>query len=62
LSGGDHNTDLLNSLGELIRLNSAVIVQIKVLESLQENGFLVGDAIRFLSQLLLECSLKARKN
>ena len=44
LSGGDHDANLLDGLGELIRLHSAVVVQVEVLESLEENSFLVGRA------------------
>ena len=32
LFGWDHDTNLLNSLGKLIRLNSTVAVQVEVLE------------------------------
>ena len=42
LSCGDHDTDLLDSLGELIWLDSAVIIQIEVFEGLQEDGLFVG--------------------
>jgi len=37
LFGGDHDTNLLDSFGELIRLNAAIIVEIKVLEALDED-------------------------
>jgi len=35
LSGGDHDANLLDGLGELVGLDGAVVVQIKVLESLE---------------------------
>ena len=59
LSCWDHDTNLLNGLGELIRLNSSVVVQIEVLESLKQNCLFVGVAGRLLGQLLLEALLKA---
>ena len=59
LSGGDHDTDLLDSLGELIRLHSAVIVQIEVLEGLEEDSLLVGGSRGLLGKLLLQALLKA---
>ena len=61
LSGGDHDTNLLDSLGELIGLHSAVVVQVEVLESLQQNGFLVGVTASFLGELLLEGFLETEK-
>ena len=60
MSGGDHDTDLLDSLGELIRLHSAVVVQVEVLESLEEDGLLVGGARGLLRQLLLKRLFEAR--
>ena len=59
MSGRDHDTDLLNSLGELIGLNSTVIVKIEVLEGLQEDGLLVGGARSLLGKLRLQRFLKA---
>ena len=59
LSGGDHDTDLLDSFGELIRLHSAVIVQIEVLEGLEEDSLLVGGSRGLLGKLLLQALLKA---
>ena len=54
LSSGDHDTDLLDSLGELIRLNSAVVVQVKVLEGLEEDSLLVCGARRLGRKLGLQ--------
>jgi len=59
LFGGDHNTNLLNCLSELIGLNSAIIVQIKVLECLHENSLLVGGTRRLLGKFRLQSLLKA---
>ena len=59
LSSGDHDTDLLDSLGKLIGLDGAVVVQVKVLEGLEQNGFLVGVARSFLGKLGLESLLEA---
>ena len=61
LSSGDHDTDLLDSLGELIRLNSAVVVQVKVLEGLEEDSLLVSGAGSLLGKLLLQALLKATR-
>ena len=61
MSGGDHDTDLLDSLGELIRLHSAVVVQVEVLESLEEHSLLIGRAGGLLRKLLLERLLEAIK-
>ena len=61
LSSGDHDTDLLDSLGELIRLNSAVVVQVKVLEGLEEDSLLVCGAGSLLGKLLLQALLKATR-
>ena len=54
LSRGDHNADLLNGFGKLVRLDRAVIVEVEVLEGLEEDGFLVGVTARLLGKLLLE--------
>ena len=54
MSGWDHDTDLLDGLGELIRLDSAVVVEIEILEGLEENGLFVGVTGSFLGQLLLK--------
>ena len=54
LSGWDHDTDLLNGLGELIRLNGSIVVEIEILEGLEEDGLFVGVTGSFLGQLLLE--------
>ena len=58
LTGGDHDTNLLDGLGELIGLDSAVVVKIEVLESLKQDGFLVGGASGLLGELLLQLTLK----
>ena len=54
LSGGDHDTNLFDSLGELIWFNCSIIVQIEVLESLKEDSLLIGVTSGLLGQLLLE--------
>ena len=36
LFSGDHDTNLLDSFGELIGFNAAIIVEIEVLEALNE--------------------------
>jgi hypothetical protein len=59
LAGWDHDTDLLNSLCELLGLNSAVVVKIKVLEGLKQDLFFTLDAAGFLGQLVLELFLEA---
>lgn len=41
LCSRNHDTDLFNSLCELIGLDSAVIVEIKVLEGLKKNGLFI---------------------
>jgi len=59
LFGWNHDTDLLNGLGELIGLDSSVSVQVEVLEGFLENLLLRGDAGRFLLKLVLQLFLKA---
>lgn len=61
LSGGDHDANLLNGFGELIRLNSAIVVQVEILESLKKNGLLVSVTVGLLGQFLLKSSLEARQ-
>jgi len=48
LSGGDHDSDLLDSLGELLRLDCSVVVQVEVLEALHEDRLFALDAACFL--------------
>ena len=43
LLGGDHDTDLLDGLGEFIGLNTTGVVQVEVLERLGEHLLLRGD-------------------
>ena len=59
MSSGDHDADLLDSLGELIGLDSSVIVEIEIFESLHQDCLLVGVAGRLLGQFLLKSLLKA---
>lgn len=59
LLGGDLNTNLLNGFAELIRLHSAVIVEIEILECLHQDGLLALAAACLLGQLVFELSLKA---
>ena len=40
LFGWDLDTDLLDSLGELIRLNGSIVVEVEVLEGLLEDRLL----------------------
>ena len=42
MAGGDHDTNLFASLGELIGFNSAIVVEIEVLEGLEKDSLLVG--------------------
>ena len=44
LLGWDHDTDLLNGLGELIGFDDTVSVEVKVLERFLEHLLLRGDA------------------
>ena len=48
LSGGDHDADLFDGLGEFLWLHSVIVVQIEVFEGSQENGLLVLHAARLL--------------
>jgi len=61
LAGGDHDTNLLDGLGEFIGLNGTVVVKIEVLERLKEYGLLVGGTVGFLGQLVLQFFLEARQ-
>ena len=61
MSGRDHDADLLDSLGELIGLHSAVVVQVEVLERLHEHGLFVGGTASLLGQLCLERFLETRQ-
>ena len=61
MSRGDHDADLLDGFGELVRLDRAVIVQVEVLEGLEEDGFLVGVSARLLRKLLLEGLLETAR-
>ena len=62
MPGGDHDADLLDGLGELIRLDSAVVVQVEVLEGLEEHGLLVAVAGRLLGKLLLKRLLETEQH
>ena len=44
LLGWDHDTDLLDGLGELVGLDSAVSIEVEVLEGLLEHLLLRGNA------------------
>ena len=59
MSGRDQDSNLLTSLGELIRLDRAVVVEIEVLEVLEQNSFFVLVATCFLSKLSLDALLEA---
>ena len=58
--GWDHDTNLLDSLGELIWLDSTVIVEIEILEGLEKNGFLILDSSGLLGQLGLKGFLETK--
>jgi hypothetical protein len=58
LLGGDHDTDLLNGLGEFIGLDSAGVVQVEILERLDEDLLLGSNARCLLLQLVLQFSLE----
>jgi len=58
LLGGDHDTDLLDSLGEFIGLNRARVVQVEVLERLSEHLLFRSNARCLLLQLVLQFSLE----
>jgi hypothetical protein len=60
VSGGDHDTDLFHSLGELLRLDEAVVVEVEVLEALEEHGFLGLAAAALLGELLDEFLLETK--
>lgn len=45
LFGGDHDSNLLASFGELIWLDGSVVIQIKVFEALKKNGFLILSSV-----------------
>ena len=59
MSSGDHDADLLDSLGELIRLDRAVVVEIEVLKVLEQNSFFILVATCFLGKLCLYALLEA---
>ena len=59
MSGRDQDSNLLTSLGELIRLDRAVVIEIEVLEVLEQNSFFVLVAACFLSKLSLDALLEA---
>lgn len=59
---GDHDTNLFNSFGELIRLDGAGVVQVKVLEALVENLLLGLNSASFLLQLVLEFSFETKES
>ena len=60
LLGWDHDTNLLDGLGELIWLHGTVIVQIEILEGLEKNGFLILDSSGLLGQLGLKGFLETK--
>lgn len=60
VSSGDHNSDLLDGLGELLGLDGAVVVEVEVLEALEEHGFLGLAAARLLGELFDEFLLETK--
>ena len=61
LSSGYLNADLFNSLSELIRLDSAVVIKVEVLEGLLEDGLLALSSLGLFGELVLEFSLETDK-
>ena len=59
MSRGDHNADLLDGFGELVRLDRAVIVEVEVLEGLEEDGLLVGHTCGLGRKFSLKTLFKA---
>jgi hypothetical protein len=59
LLGGDLNSDLFDGLGEFIGLNSAVVVEIEVLEGLLEDSLLGLCALGLFGEFVLEFALEA---
>ena len=51
LLGWDHDTNLLNSLGELIRLDCSVTVQVEILEGPEDDCLLVLVTMGLLGKL-----------
>jgi hypothetical protein len=49
LSGGDHDTNLFNSLGELFGFDSSIVVKIEIFERFQEDGLLALAATSLLT-------------
>lgn len=62
LAGWDHDTDLLDSLCELLWLYSSVVVEVEVLEGFEEYLFLALNAASFLAELVLEFFLEAAQS
>ena len=58
LLGWDHDSNLLASFGELIWLDSSIVIQIKVFEGFKKNGFLILNSVRLLRQFGLETLLE----
>ena len=59
MSGRDQDSNLFTGLGELVGLNRAVVVQIKVLKVLEQNSFFILVATCFLGKLCLYALLEA---
>ena len=59
LLGGDHNSNFFDCLCEFVWLDSAVVVEIEVLECLEEDRFFAGKASSLLRQLGLQSLFKA---
>jgi hypothetical protein len=59
LLGGNHDTDFLDCLGELIGLDSAVVVEVEVLEGSHKHSLFRRVAGSLLAELLNQLFLKA---
>jgi hypothetical protein len=60
--GGNHDSDLLDGLGKLIRLYSSAVVEIEVFESLHEHLFLGLGARSFLLKLIFKFFFETTKD
>ena len=62
LLGWNLDSDLLDGLGELIRLDGTVVIQIKVFESLLKNGLFRLGALGLLSKFVFQFSLETTES
>jgi len=59
LLGGNHDTDFLDGFGELVGLDSAVVVKVEVLERLHKDLLLGLSAGGLLGKFVFKFSLEA---